>query len=335
MYVIISVTGKTYMAEKKHSELIILDILQSETDEDHVLSRKEILDIMKNVYGIEMDRRTFYAGLEALRCQGVMISEYEENHKGYYLKERQFTYAEVLLLCNAIHASGYIPRRTSTNIINKLLATQSRYQSENYRDEIYLPNPKKTENRGLLYNLDVISRALKKNRNVTFQYYTYSLNKHLTLRHDGKVYDVNPQFILFRDGKPYLIAKLPDTREIRHYRLDRMTNALVGDRSVSRAKHREDPYSYASNRLFMYSGELITFTARCHNSVLDYMLETFGMDIELYSEDENHFVFRAESTQQDIIWLAQMYMDVMEIIEPVSLRETIRENLQDCLKRYE
>ena len=47
------------MAEKKHSELYILKILTMYTDEDHVLSRKEIMNILKKEYGIEMDRRTF------------------------------------------------------------------------------------------------------------------------------------------------------------------------------------------------------------------------------------------------------------------------------------
>ena len=45
------------MAEKKHSELYILKILTMYTDEDHVLSRKEIMNILKKEYGIEMDRR--------------------------------------------------------------------------------------------------------------------------------------------------------------------------------------------------------------------------------------------------------------------------------------
>ena len=38
------------MAEKKHSSLIVLEILKKYSDEDHILSTKDILRILKNEY---------------------------------------------------------------------------------------------------------------------------------------------------------------------------------------------------------------------------------------------------------------------------------------------
>ena len=89
------------MAEKKHSELYILKILTMYTDEDHVLSRKEIMNILKKEYDIEMDRRTFYSALHVLQSMSIDISTFEENHVGYYLMSRQFEFAEVMLLCHS------------------------------------------------------------------------------------------------------------------------------------------------------------------------------------------------------------------------------------------
>ena len=203
------------MAEKKHSELYILKILTMYTDEDHVLSRKEIMNILKKEYDIEMDRRTFYSALHVLQSMSIDISTFEENH-------------EVMLLCNAIHASPYIPRRASEDLVEKLLSTQSIYQVNDYHDEVYLPNPKKTDNRELLFNVDAISRAIHKRRNIIFQYLTHDMNRKVILKHDGKKYDMNPQFIVYQEGKPYLVAKDPQTEEYRHFRLDRMTGIKTG-----------------------------------------------------------------------------------------------------------
>lgn len=321
------------MAEKKHSELYILKILTEYTDENHILSRREIQDILKEKYGIELDRRTFYAALEVLDNMGFDIATYEENRKGYYLRERQFEFSEVLLLCNAIHASSYIPRKASADLVDKLLATQSRYRIKDYHDEIYRPNPKKTENKELLYNIEVISSAMHKRHGISFTYYSYNIHKKLVARHDGKVYRMDPKYIVYQDSRPYLIATDPDTKEYRHFRLDRIRKIKEDMRKTEKVKKR-DPYSYTSNRLFMYSGEKIEFTARCSMKILGYMIDLFGKKISIHQEDEEHFILQATSTKQDIIWLSQEYLDAMEILEPADIRSEITDNLEKSLARY-
>lgn len=322
------------MAEKKYTELYILKILTEFTDENHILSRREIQDILGREYGKEIDRRTFYAALEVLDKMGIDIATYEENRKGYYLRERQFEFSEVLLLCNAIHASSYIPRKASADLVEKLLATQSKYRLKDYHDEIYRPNPRKTENKELLYNIEVISSAMHNRHGISFTYCSYNIHKKLVERHDGKRYRMNPRYIVYQDSKPYLIAIDPDTKEYRHFRLDRIRKIKEDDRKTEKVKKR-DPYSYSSNRLFMYSGEKIEFTARCSMKILDYMIDLFGKNISIHQEDEEHFILHATSTKQDIIWLSQEYLDAMEILEPEEIRNEVKENLKKSLARYQ
>ena len=321
------------MAEKKHSELYILQILKEYTDEQHILTRKEIQGKLQDEYGIELDRRTFYAALDVLQKTGVEISVYEDNHKGYYLISREFEFSEMLLLCNAIHASGYIPRKASSDLVEKILSTQSRYVIQDYHDEIYLPNPKKTENKALLYNIEIISSAIHNKHNITFKYLSYNIHKKLVFRHDGKEYNMNPQFIAYQEGKPYLIAKDPISQEYRHFILDRIASISEG-RSKMPKIEKDDPYAYTSNRVFMYSGEKIEFTARCSMKILDYIIDLFGMKVQIEKADNNHFILHAVSTKQDIIWLSQEYLDVMEILEPADIRNEITDNLKKCLERY-
>ena len=321
------------MAEKKHSELYILKILTEYTDENHLLSRKEIQDILKEEYGIIIDRRTFYSALNVLDRMGIDIATFEENRRGYYLRERQFEFSEVLLLCNAIHASSYIPRKASVDLVDKLLATQSKYRVKAYHDEIYLPNPKKTENKELLYNIEVISSAMSNRHGISFVYCSYNIHKRLVERHDGKKYRMNPLYIVYQESKPYLIAKDPEMEEYRHFRLDRIRKIKEDNRETEKFSSK-DPYSYTSDRLFMYSGEKIEFTARCNMKILDYMIDLFGKSVVIHKEDEEYFILRASSTRQDIIWLSQEYLDAMEILEPTEIRNDIKKNLERCLVRY-
>ena len=84
------------MAEKKQSLLALIEILKKHSDENHVLSIKDIQSHLLNKYDIELDRRTLYTSKELFRDFGYEISEYDGN--GYYLMERQFEKAEILLL---------------------------------------------------------------------------------------------------------------------------------------------------------------------------------------------------------------------------------------------
>ena len=48
------------MAEKKQSNLLVLDILRENSDENHILSVKDIQSLLEARYGINLERRTIY-----------------------------------------------------------------------------------------------------------------------------------------------------------------------------------------------------------------------------------------------------------------------------------
>ena len=109
------------MAEKKHISFTLLQILQEETDEDHILSASELMERINQRLDLNIERRTVYSNIDILRQAGYEISDYNENGKGYWLKTRQFDKGEILLLCNAVHASHFISHEQSEALIEKLL----------------------------------------------------------------------------------------------------------------------------------------------------------------------------------------------------------------------
>ena len=120
------------MEEKKTSILAVYKVLEEFSDENHPLTRAEITDLIKKLYNITIDRRTLYRNIEMLINFGYDISDYNENKIGYYLKDRLFQHSEVLLLCNAVHASHFIPNKDSKDLVNTLLSCQSRYKRNDY-----------------------------------------------------------------------------------------------------------------------------------------------------------------------------------------------------------
>ena len=207
------------MAEKKQSNLLVLDILRENSDENHILSVKDIQALLEARYGLVLERRAIYSNLEILAQQGYEISDFKDNGKGYYLVSRQFDKGEVLLLCNAIHASHFISQKQSKKLIDTLLATQSKYDQKEFTDKVYMPNPQKTENKQLMFNVEIVSEAIRERRMLQFTYLKYGKDKKLVARRP-EPYLVEPRYIVYADSKAYMIVTSPHHDGFTHYRLD-------------------------------------------------------------------------------------------------------------------
>ena len=77
------------MADKKELPLALLEILESSTDKDHILSASQIRKKLESKYGLTLERRTLYSNIELLEKYGHKISSWRDNSEGYYLEERQ------------------------------------------------------------------------------------------------------------------------------------------------------------------------------------------------------------------------------------------------------
>ncbi len=321
------------MAEKKQIALAILEVLKKHSDEEHILSFREIASYLEQEYDLSIERRTLYANIAMLKEFGYDISSYDDNAKGYYLAPRRFDRSEVLLLCNAIHASHFISSRQSDDLIRKLLETQSRYEAKDFSDKVYMPNPLKTRNKQLLYTIDTVSQAIRENRKLSFVYLRYNDRKQLVPRRE-ELYIVEPRYIVYADSRAYMIVTSENHPGFIHYRLDRIRDAQVMAERSRILKNKTDAYEYARNKLFMYAGEARTVSFRCKEKILDQMIDLFGPEAKIYPDSEGSFLISVRTTDTGAIFLAQQFMDSIELLEPLELREQFRKILKDASRKY-
>ena len=95
-----------------------------------------------------------------------------------------------------------------------------------------------------------------------------------------------------------------------------------------------DPYEYAKNKLFMYSGDVEAVTFNCRNLIMDHMVDLFGPDLKVIENGDDTFTIRVRVPAQGALYLAEQFMDNITIVEPESLRETFLEHLNEAQKRY-
>ena len=321
------------MAEKKQSNLLVLDILRENSDENHILSVKDIQALLEARYGLVLERRAIYSNLEILAQQGYEISDFKDNGKGYYLVSRQFDKGEVLLLCNAIHASHFISQKQSKKLIDALLATQSKYDQKEFTDKVYMPNPQKTENKQLMFNVEIVSEAIRERKMLQFTYLKYGKDKKLVARRP-EPYLVEPRYIVYADSKAYMIVTSPQHDGFTHYRLDKVADAIILNEKSRKLPKDMDAYEYARNKLFMYSGEMETVTLRCDEKIMDQMIDIFGTEMNIAFGDDGFFTINVKTSETGALYLAQQFMEYIEILNPVELREQFKANLKNAVKKY-
>ena len=321
------------MAEKKHSAFALLDILITYTDENHILTTKQLQEHLLNKYDLQIERRTLYSNIDILEQAGYQISRYEDNGKGYYLETKQFDKGEVLLLCNAIHASHFISEKESNILIKKLLKTLSKYEAEEYRDNVYMPNPLKKNNDELIMNINIISEAIKDKRCMQFTYMKYDNNKNMIPKR-VEPYIIEPRYIVYADSKPYLIATHKNYTDYTHYRIDRISKAFILDEHIKHLSKNKDAYEYARNKLFMYSGKMEYISFLCEESLIDNMIDIFGKELMLYPQKNNKFLLTVSTSRKGAKFLALQFLDALEIIEPKDLKKEFKKELDEYIKKY-
>ena len=157
-------------------------IMQEETDEDHTLTMREIKDELE-ACDVTADRKTLYDDLESLQEMGLTVDGQQIGRDYYYrVIKKQFEIAELKLLVDAIQASKFITAKKSNELIKKLTGFASKYEAKQLNRQVVVNGRIKTMNESIYYVVDDIHRAIATNRQISFEYLKWNLNKELVPR---------------------------------------------------------------------------------------------------------------------------------------------------------
>ena len=87
-------------------------------------------------------------------------------------------------------------------------------------------------NESIYFNVDRLHAAIAARRAITFQYFDYDLQRKKVLRRGGQQYAVSPYGLIWNSDNYYLVAYDSANREMRHYRVDKMTGITVTDKPL-------------------------------------------------------------------------------------------------------
>ena len=115
--------------EQKIKLLVLYDILQRETDEEHPLSTNEIIERL-SARGIEVSRKILPGDIALLNKYGFEILSYKKKSHYYYVAYRPFDIAELKVLIDAVQAATFISESKTEGLVNRLASMAGENQAE-------------------------------------------------------------------------------------------------------------------------------------------------------------------------------------------------------------
>lgn len=344
---------------KKLSLFNTLEILKKYTDEDHRLTQAEIVELLKQDYDMEIDRRTVKSNIMDLIELGYEIESQEttrmiRNEKTGEVEEstimssfflvRDFSKAELRLLIDSLLFSKHLPYSQCKELVMKLEALSNKYFRASMNYISTMPEDK-TNNKQVFYNIDILDEAIGKGRKVSFKYLEYGTDKkqHPKLDKNGeeRVYVASPYQMVAKEGKYYLICNYDPYDDVSNYRIDRITDIEILDvkiKSFEKLKgsngQRFDLSVYMKKHVYMYSSEDSTVCFRIIKPMISDIIDMFGKDVRFYDESEESVCVKAKVNEAAMVQFAQSYAPDVEILEPVKLREQVKQELKNGLQVY-
>ncbi len=266
-------------SNQKLKILYLLEILMENTDEEHHMPMKDIIERLAEV-SVSAERKSIYSDIEELNRFGFDIAN---DQKGYFIASRRFEAAELKMLADCVSASKFITEKKSAELIKKLESLTGRFEAAKLRRQIFIADRVKAVNEHIYYSVDAISEAVNDEKKIAFRYFTYDAEKNKVFKNGGEEYVVSPYALTVSDENYYLISHCPKHENLTHFRVDRMTGIReLDERADSVEKIMGKGFSigaYAKKVFSMYAGESVRVNLICDEGLINAVIDRFGEDV--------------------------------------------------------
>ena len=345
------------MAEMHSKRLVqhdILEILKTYSDSENKLSQMKILGLLKDEYGITVDRKTVKRHLSALYesdeehiqyNEGVNRSKEghtEEILSGWYYRH-DFSEGELLHLIECVMFSEALPKKFKKELITNLKGLSNR-RFHGAVQKIETNVGERFENCEFFLNLEIIGEAVSEGKKISFVYNNIGadLKLHPVVSRNGEpeIITVSPYQVVKVGGYTYLLCKPESSSNLEYFRIDRITSCDIlrkpSQRFSDLPQYREGirMSDYMRPQPGICTERLMTISLRCSEEILGDVVDAFGTGITVIKEKDGMLNIRVQSNEDTVLSWALRYADKVEITSPESLRTRIKEVLCSSLKKY-
>lgn len=346
----------------------IMKELNPEDVDGYVCENATIEDYVIIAKGLEEKLKARDYGLEAEGSKKLQLRSLRYNQR--------FSFDELNQLIEGILASRYTDDEEKEKIIRKLVSLSSKnfrknspYISENTGSVRKIMNgvfeDSRVDKATLTTNLRMIREAIEEDGGrgvkIAFHFNRYNEYKELSTKVDfygnELTYVADPYYIMFYNGKPYLVCSIEPYDDVAIYRIDLMSNIttkirpsiekggeMVSERRRPKSKIKGLPKDWNSREaskfqtehLYMFYGEAETISLKLDRNKYTLVHDYFGDGYEFVKHiDAKWDHVKVRCVPEAIISWAMQCSDVVEVLQPESLRQKIKERCRELAERYE
>ena len=319
---------------KKLALIRILQILEKYSDSEHPLTHDKIVGLLESEFGLVIERKAIGRNVSLLNEAGYEI---ETTKKGSYLAKRTFSDSELKLLIDGVLSSKHIAPKHSSELIDKLCRQSNKYFKK-YVKYVYSVNEwGKTENQAVFYNVETFDEAISSCKQVKFDYNKFKEDKKL---HRSATHVVSPYMMLVHNQHYYLMAYNEKWGHIQYFRLDKITNAtIISDvltplKSLKGYENGVDYKRFSTSMPYMFFDEPQSVEFLVDEWAIDHIVDWFGKGFSATKKDNGKFLIRVNASVNAMEYWAMQYLNAVEILKPLELRERIKKNLLNATEKY-
>jgi len=314
--------------------LYILDYLERNSHEEHLVKASELIEMLDYQYNISCDRKTVYSDIAALQEYGVDIISVPGKNGGYYIASRNFELPELKLLIDAVQSSRFLTEKKSRELIEKLLNQCNEQDARLMKRHILVSGRVKSMNETIYYNVDAIQEAIAQNRQITFRYFDWDFGGKRKFRE--RAYVASPYGLCQDNENCYLLA-FSDRHGVTSYRVDRMMDIdLLFAPRIPCPELTGPALNAHANRLFqMYSGDAVDVKLRFHRSLINVVIDRFGKETMLIPDGEEHFNFTVKVAVSPMFlsWVMG-FGSKAKILYPQSVIDELKALCRESMSQY-
>ncbi len=322
---------------KKTSILLILKVLEEYTDENHYLTYQQIIDKIKLLYGIKLERKSIASSIEYLQELDYDIDKKERG--GVCLLSRDLEKSEITFLIDAIFSSKSIPGKEAKTLADKISKNLSVYDRRNYDYLHKTSELNRTGNKEIFLNIELIQEAINRGKRISFQYLTYNEKGKKIPRMNGYEYTVSPYYLVNNYGHYYLLANYRSKYAfIQTFRIDYMINLKIDEtRDIKPLKGLDDSLKnfsltkYLNEHVYLFGGDAVEVKIQIKNpGAIGYIYDNFG---NVKIQNENGVITTTLKSNESalVYWLLQ-YGEYFKVLEPLSFKEKLIKKAKEIIE---
>lgn len=329
----------------KLAPLYILWVLENYSDEKNVLTHEKIIEILEKK-GFHMERKAISRNIQLLADTGYDIKgvypEMDENgnelpvKRGVWLK-KELSDESLQLLIDSVIFSKYISPNDTKSIVQKILSLGSLSFQDKNKGLAKVSSVYHNEDSEFFTVLNVLQQAISTDKKVALVYRNYKYKKG-GFDFSEKKYVVSPYHLALSNGRYYLVCFKEGDSGMRHFRVDKIKSAKLTKEAI--VPIDETPMKgiplgqYLTSHPYLFSGTPERIVMRVQSDQILHVVDTFGDDFSVLDEDDNYITISVNCNETDAFYWAMQFGQIVEVLSPQSLRNSIRTAVEELSFRY-